>query len=97
MSNTMTVSEARASLPEIVERVSAGEEVTLTRHGVPVAVVVRPDLLKVRRISHVLSVATEVKEILELGRRSNLNTQGAMTAERADELVADLRSARPRR
>ncbi|MFN2486609.1 MAG: type II toxin-antitoxin system Phd/YefM family antitoxin [Acidimicrobiia bacterium] len=97
MSNTMTVSEARASLPEIVERVSAGEEVTLTRHGVPVAVVVRPDLLRVRRVNHALSKATEVEDILELGRRSNLNAQGAMTAERANELVADVRSARSRR
>jgi len=92
----MTVSAARASLAEIVERVSAGEEVTLTRHGVPVAIVVRPDLLRVRRVN-ALSKATEVEEILELGRRSTLNAQGAMTAERADELVADLRSARSQR
>ncbi len=96
MSNAMTVSAARASLAEIVERVSAGEEVTLTRHGVPVAIVVRPDLLRVRRVN-ALSKATEVEEILELGRRSTLNAQGAMTAERADELVADLRSARSQR
>jgi antitoxin (DNA-binding transcriptional repressor) of toxin-antitoxin stability system len=45
----MTVSEARAALPELLDRVLAGEEVTITRHGRPVAVVVRPDSLRVRR------------------------------------------------
>jgi prevent-host-death family protein len=38
MSTTVTVSEARTTLPDIVERVLAGEEVTLTRHGQAVAV-----------------------------------------------------------
>jgi prevent-host-death family protein len=34
------VSEARAALPEVLDRVGAGEDVTITRHGRPVAVVV---------------------------------------------------------
>src|ERR1700744_3692540 len=41
----MTVSEARAALPEVLNRVEAGEEVTITRHGRAVAVIVRPDVL----------------------------------------------------
>lgn len=40
----MTVSEARAALPQILDRVLAGDEVALTRHGEPVAVVARPEL-----------------------------------------------------
>ena len=43
MSTTLTVSEARAALPQLLDRVSAGEEVTITRHGRPAAVLVRPD------------------------------------------------------
>ena len=39
---TMTVSEARAALPEVLDRVAEGEEVTITRHGRAVAVVVHP-------------------------------------------------------
>jgi antitoxin (DNA-binding transcriptional repressor) of toxin-antitoxin stability system len=38
----MTLGEARAAFPAVVDRVLAGEEITITRHGVPVAVVVRP-------------------------------------------------------
>ena len=45
----MTVSEAQAGLHDLLERVAAGDEVTITRHGQPVAVVVRPDALRVRR------------------------------------------------
>ena len=41
----MTISEARAALPEVLNRVAEGEEVTITRHGRPVAVVVRPDIV----------------------------------------------------
>ena len=37
----MTVSEARAALPEVLNRVADGEEITITRHGHPVAVIVR--------------------------------------------------------
>ncbi len=45
----MTVPEARAVLPDLLSRVESGEEVTITRHGRPVAVLVRPDALRSRR------------------------------------------------
>jgi antitoxin (DNA-binding transcriptional repressor) of toxin-antitoxin stability system len=41
----MTLSEARAALPEVVSRVAQGEEITITRYGRPMAVVVRPDVV----------------------------------------------------
>jgi antitoxin (DNA-binding transcriptional repressor) of toxin-antitoxin stability system len=41
----MTISEARAALPDVVNRVAEGEEVTITRHGRPAAVMVRPDIV----------------------------------------------------
>ncbi len=41
----MTVSEARAILPEVLTRVAQGEEITITRYGNPIAVVVRPDII----------------------------------------------------
>jgi len=97
MSTTMTVSEARAALPEIVERVRAGEEITLTRHGEPVAVVVGPDALRVRRADQALAVAASVRDVLDQGRRSRLRARPKLSAERADLLVAEVRAARSRR
>jgi antitoxin (DNA-binding transcriptional repressor) of toxin-antitoxin stability system len=41
----MTMTEARAALPQVLDRVAAGEEITITRRGKPVAVVLRPDVM----------------------------------------------------
>ena len=53
---SMTVSEARAALPELLSRVEGGEEITITRHGRTVAVLVRPVTLK--------QLVHKVKELL---------------------------------
>jgi antitoxin (DNA-binding transcriptional repressor) of toxin-antitoxin stability system len=45
MTVPVTVSEARAALPRLLDRVEAGEEIEVTRHGRVVAVLVRPDTL----------------------------------------------------
>jgi len=47
----MTVTDAQACLSELVDRVQAGEEVTLTQDGQPVAVLIRPDGHRIRRRS----------------------------------------------
>ena len=90
----MTVSEARAALPEVLDRVLAGEEVTLTRHGRPVAVVVRPDILRIRRADGVQAAADSVREILEQGRRTRLSARPTLREQRADELVAGVSASR---
>src|ERR1700729_696973 len=41
----MTVSEARAALPELLPRAAQREEITIARYGSPIAVVVRPDII----------------------------------------------------
>lgn len=95
--NTMTVSEARAALPQILDRVRAGEDVTLTRHGEPVAVVVRPDRLRVRRADEALAASERLRDLLDRGRRSRLSPRPALSEERADALVADVKASRSTR
>jgi prevent-host-death family protein len=97
MSDTLTVSEARASLPRIIERVQAGEEVTLTRHGEPVAVIVRPDALRSRRMATLQGDVERVREALEIGRRTPLPDRGVLSEERAEELIAYVKASRSRR
>ncbi|MBA3250875.1 MAG: type II toxin-antitoxin system prevent-host-death family antitoxin [Geodermatophilaceae bacterium] len=41
--SSLSVTAALAALPELLDRVQRGEEVTITRHGRPLAVLVRPD------------------------------------------------------
>lgn len=92
----MTVSEARATLPELLGRVLAGEEITLTRHGRAVAVLVRPDVLRRRRAGGAMAAAETVRDVLEHARTSPLSDGSGLAAERAEELLAEVRTGRSR-
>lgn len=93
---TMTVTEARAILPELLDRVDGGEEITITRHGQPVAVVVRPDALRFRRADVALAAADRLGEVLARGRSSKLSSQHGIEPDRADALVREVRAGRQR-
>jgi prevent-host-death family protein len=96
MSTSMTVSEARAALPQLLDRVHAGEEITITRHGRPAAVLVRPDALRARRAEQALAVANQIRDALEQGRQSPLSAHPTLRPGRADDLINDIRAARSR-
>lgn len=92
----MSVSEARAALPEVLESVMRGEEVTITRHGRPVAVVVRPDALRARRAGAAIEVAAAVHDLLDRARSTPLESQPTLTTARAEALVDVVRVGRSR-
>jgi len=96
MATTLSVSEARAALPALVDRVTNGEEITLTRHGRPVAVVVRPDALRVRRGEGALASAADLRARLRAARRVARPVPKGVHRKRVDALVADLRAGRAR-
>jgi antitoxin (DNA-binding transcriptional repressor) of toxin-antitoxin stability system len=93
----VSVSEARAALPEILDRVLAGEEVTITRHGREVAVVVRPDTIRVRRADHALADAERLRDLLDRARAARLTDTPTVSAERAEKLVAQVAASRSTR
>lgn len=93
-SESLTVSEARAQLPQIVKRVLAGEEVTLTRHGQPVAVVIRPDRLRSRRADAAMSRAAEVRDAISSGRNRPLGNISSATAKDVLQGVQRSRASR---
>ena len=95
--STVSVSEARATLPELLDRVLAGEEVTLTRHGQPVAVIVRPDSLRTRRAERVIDAAARLQDQLDAAQARPLSPRPSITAARAEALVAEARAGRSRR
>lgn len=93
----MSASQARAALPELLDRVAAGDEVTITRHGRPVAVLVRPDALRARRAQAAMERAAAVRDALVAGRAAKLpSAGGGVSAARAEELIADVRAGRER-
>jgi antitoxin (DNA-binding transcriptional repressor) of toxin-antitoxin stability system len=93
----MTVSEARAALPEVLNRVEEGEEVTITRHGRAVAVIVRPDVIWSRsRAGDVLAEAERLEGMLRSAGQREL-PGGGLTEEYAEELIAAVRAGRDAR
>jgi len=91
---TISTSEARAALPELISRVQRGEEITITRHGQPAAVLVRPDALRSRRASEVIEAADQVRQMLEEAGAATLPPPAGLDADRAEELIAHVSEGR---
>jgi prevent-host-death family protein len=94
---TMTVSEARAALPELLNQVEHGEEVTITRHGKAVAVVVRPDALRSRRSGIANENARRIHDLLASAREADLSQMTGLTSRRAEQLISEIRAGRSSR
>lgn len=94
---TIGVSEARAQLRTLLERVKRGEEIVLTQNGQPVAVLVNPKQLRVRRAGPTLDAATARRERLAAARRERPDRGAGLHRTRAEQLVADVREARDQR
>ncbi len=97
MNGTVPVSEARALLPKIIDRVEAGEEVILTRHGRAVAVIRRPDADRRQRLDAVREQARRLDDLIDQAGRRPLAEHGTISAHIAAELVDDVRAGRARR
>jgi antitoxin (DNA-binding transcriptional repressor) of toxin-antitoxin stability system len=94
---SLSASEARAALPELLNRVEDGEEITITRHGRPVAVLIRPDALRVRHAEVVLDEAAQIHNLLAEAAASPLPEGTGLTEQRAEELIAQIRAGRDTR
>ncbi len=78
----MTLSEARAALPEVVNRVAQGEEITITRYGRPMAVVIRPDVVWSQPGVEVVLDETDwlITALRERARRHGVSLEQEMSA-----------------
>jgi antitoxin (DNA-binding transcriptional repressor) of toxin-antitoxin stability system len=94
--STVSASVARQTLPAQLDRVEAGEEISITRHGRVIAVLVQPDVLRNRRASTAWNAADQLGARLESARRAPLDT-AALTPERAEELVRGIEADRSAR
>ena len=72
--------DAKTHLPKLLEQVIRGERVTITRHGVPVAVLQAPDSLRRSNPKQIIAELREfrerhslnglsLREMIEQGRR----------------------------
>lgn len=94
---SVTASEARAALPDLLTRVEDGEEVTITRHGRPVAILVRPDALRSRRAQAALDAAARIHDLLAEAAATAMPAGAGLTAQRAEDLIREIRAGRDAR
>lgn len=77
---TIGAYEAKTHLPQLLKRVSKGEKLTITKHGVPVATLQAPDSSRKCPISEVIANLKQfrknhclegisIREMIEEGRR----------------------------
>lgn len=88
-----TVTEARATLPELLDRVEAGDEVVITRHGKPIAVLVAPERVRIRHAATSLDAARHLADLLAAAAQQPQG-QPTITAHLAEQLVGEVRAAR---
>ena len=63
---TIGACEAKTHLPKLLERVLKGERITITRHGVPVAVLQPPDLEKPADTKSIIAELRKLRENIPL-------------------------------
>ena len=77
---TVGAYEAKTHLPRLLERVSRGERITITRHGIPIAVLQPHESQNKKDVSSVISEIRKfrekhpleklsIREMIEEGRR----------------------------
>jgi antitoxin (DNA-binding transcriptional repressor) of toxin-antitoxin stability system len=94
----LPTSAGLTALPEVLDRVAGGEELTITRHGRPVAVVVRPDSLRSRsRAAVVLGEAGLLHGVLAAAQEAAMPRSAGLTEERAEELISAIQAGRDAR
>ena len=67
---TVGAYEAKTHLPKLLERVLRGERITITKHGIPVAVLQPPDTEKVVDTKSVIAELRKLRKKHSLGRLS---------------------------
>lgn len=93
MTEPISASVARQTLPALLDRVEAGEQVEITRHGRVVAVLVSPDQVRSRRTSKVFAMADEIGRRLEEARHQPLR-EGGLSVEYGEALIRQIREDR---
>jgi antitoxin (DNA-binding transcriptional repressor) of toxin-antitoxin stability system len=80
-------------LPELLDRVEAGDEVVITRHGKPIAVLVAPERVRIRHAPTSLDAARHLADLLAAAAQQSQG-QPTITAHLAEQLVGEVRAAR---
>jgi prevent-host-death family protein len=92
---SLSLTDARAQLPQLLDRVAAGESFTITRHGAAVAVLVGHDKWMQTKTHDVILQARELRRRIEGARGKPIDWSGppADPAE-TDRIIEELRRSK---
>lgn len=93
---TIGVTELRANLRDVLDRVKRGEEVIVTQNDEAVAALMHPSKLRMRVRTPNTEAADALLERLREAVRDRPDRGVGLTSERAEAMAADLRSERDR-
>lgn len=88
------VTELRANLRDVLDRVKRGEEVIVTQNDEAVAAMVHPSKLRLRIRTQNTEAADALLEQLRQAARTRSDRGEGLTPERAEARIAELRSER---
>jgi len=88
-----SLTEARAALPQLLNRAAEGEEITITRHGAPAVVLVSHDRWMQTKTHDVLIEARKLREQLAAARFEEFVPNPDWDA---DAHIAEIREGRDR-
>ena len=92
---SLSLTDARAQLPQLLDRVMAGESFTITRHGANVAVLVGHDTWTKTKTHDVILQARELSARIEVARRKPIDLSGtAADLADVDATIAELRRSK---
>jgi prevent-host-death family protein len=95
MTATYTVSEARAKLPELLDLVEKGEDVTITRHGKAAAIFVNVERWHRRRDLDIFREADRLAKSLEAARSQPM--PDPIPSMDAEAMIREIRNGREAR
>ena len=64
--DTVRISDAKTHLAELIQRVSRGERIAITRHGVPVAMLIPPEVVSRRPAAGVIAQLRQYRKGIKL-------------------------------
>jgi prevent-host-death family protein len=92
---SLSLTDARAQLPQLLDRVAAGESFTITRHGASVAVLVGHDAWLKTKTHDVILQARELGRRLDEARGKPLNLPKTRPGPaEVDAVIAELRRSK---
>jgi prevent-host-death family protein len=88
---SLSLTDARAQLPQLLDRVAAGESFTITRHGADIAVLTGHDAWMKTRTHDVILRARELRGEIDAARGKPLDLSGPTTVPaETDAIIAEL-------